>query len=466
VHLAVASEWSQKPIYDVIAVMKGSQYPNQWVLRGNHHDGWVFGAFDPLAGNIAVMAEAKAIGELAKAGWAPRRTLVYASWDGEEPGLLGSTEWAETHDEELRRKAVLYVNSDTNARGFLFIGGSHAYQHFANEVAGGVPDPETGASILSRLRAKVMVDAMDGGRQGDDPDARMMLKAAQSGGDLPLEALGSGSDYSPFLQHVGVSCINLGFAGEGENSGIYHSAYDSFDHFVRFGDPKFEYGVALARTAGRLVLRAADADVIPQRFGDLADTAAEYVSQVEKLAETERANAKALGDLIGSGAYALAADPENAVKAPEAPGAVPTIDFGALERAAARLRRSAKAYDDAFVRASAGDFAIPSGDMVQLNQLLQGMEQALTSPRGLPGRDWYRHMLYAPGASTGYAAKTLPAVREAIESRRWEDAAAYIPVAASCLEALAARIDQAAGLLAARASAPPRGKAIPPPADN
>jgi N-acetylated-alpha-linked acidic dipeptidase len=467
VHLAVLSEWSQKPVYDVIAVMKGSQYPNQWVLRGNHHDGWVFGAFDPLAGNIAVMAEAKAIGELAKAGWAPKRTLVYASWDGEEPGLLGSTEWAETHADELRRKAVLYVNSDTNARGFLFIGGSHAYQHFANEVASDVADPETGASILARLRAKVMVDAMDGGRQADDPGERMMLKAAQAGGDLPLEALGSGSDYTPFLQHVGVSCINLGFAGEGENAGIYHSAYDSFDHFVRFGDPKFEYGAALARTAGRLVLRAADADVIPQRFGDLADTAAEYVSQVEKLAESEREHAKQLGELIGSGAYRLAADPDHTVGAPEAPGAVPTIDFGPLERAAARLRRSAKGYDDAFVRASTGDFAIPPGNLAQLNQLLQGTEQALTSPRGLPGRDWYRHMLYAPGVSTGYAAKTLPGVREAIELHRWKDANDYIPVAASCLEALAARIDQATGLLGTRAATPPRsGAAVPPPADN
>jgi N-acetylated-alpha-linked acidic dipeptidase len=465
VHLAVSSDWSQKPIYDVIAVMRGSQYPNQWVLRGNHHDGWVFGAYDPLAGNIAVMAEAKAIGSLAKAGWAPKRTLVYASWDGEEPGLLGSTEWAETHEDELRRKAVLYVNSDTNARGELFIGGSQAYQHFANEVAGGVADPETGASILSRLRAKVMVDAMDAGRDPEDPESRLMLRAARAGGDLPLEALGSGSDYTPFLQHLGISCINLGFRGEDQDSGIYHSAYDSFDHFVRFGDPKFEYCAALARTAGRLVLRAADADVIPQRFGDLADTAADYVSQVEKLVEAEREHARALAELIDSGAYKLTADPQDALRAPEPPGAVPRMDFGPLERAAAHLRRSAKAYDDAFTRASQGDFAIPAGNLLQLNALLQGTEQALTSPRGLPGRDWYRHMLYAPGLYTGYAAKTLPGVREALELHRWAEAAEYVPVAASCLDAAAARIDQAAALLSARA-APARGGAVPPPADN
>jgi len=468
VHLAVASDWSLKTIYDVIAVMRGSQYPNQWVLRGNHHDGWVFGAWDPLAGNIAVMAEAKAIGALAKAGWAPKRTLVYASWDGEEPGLLGSTEWAETHADELRRKAVLYVNSDTNARGFLFMGGSHAYQHMANEVASDVADPETGESILSRLRAKVTVDAMDAGRDPEDAPARLMLKAARAGGDLPLEALGSGSDYTPFLEHLGVSSINLGFRGEDQDGGIYHSVYDSFDHFVRFGDPKFEYCAALARTAGRLVLRTAGADVIPQRFGDLADAAAGYLSEVEKLVDTEREHARALGELIGSGAYKLAADPEAAIAAPEAPGAVPTVDFGPLERATARLKRSAKAYDDAFARAALGDFAIPSGDLLQLNSMLQGIEQDLTSARGLPGREWYRHMLYAPGLYTGYAAKTLPGVREAIELHRWADASAYIPVAASCLEAAAARIEQATALLGARAKAPARGGAVtpPPPQDN
>lgn len=468
VHLAIASDWSQKPIYDVIAVMKGSQYPNEWVLRGNHHDGWVFGAWDPLAGNVSMMAEAEAIGALAKQGWAPKRTLVYAGWDGEEPGLLGSTEWAETHADELRRKAVLYVNSDTNARGILFIGGSHAYQRLANEVADSVVDPETGASVLARRRAKIVVDGLEGGRESADPEAQLLYQAARAGGDLPLEALGSGSDYTPFLQHVGVSCVNLGYAGEGADNGIYHSAYDSFDHFVRFGDPKFEYCAALAQTAGRLVLRTADADVIPERFGDLAETVARYVAEAEKGVDAERERAKEVGQLIETGAYRLAADPQVTHMAPQAPGAVPRIDFAPLVRASARLRRSAKAYDDAFERAALADFSLPSGDLIELNGILQGVEQTLTSNRGLPGRSWYRHMLYAPGVYTGYGAKTLPAVREALEMRRWAEAADYIPTVAACLDSAAARIDQATAMLAGRPMARPAGAAVtpPPPKDS
>ena len=282
VHLAVASNWDQKPIYDVIAVLQGSVYPDQWVLRGNHHDGWVFGAWDPLSGNIAVMAEAKAIGALAKSGWRPKRTLVYAGWDGEEAGLLGSTEWSETHADELRRKAVLYVNSDTNGRGFLFAGGSSSFQHAVNEVAAGVVDPETGASVLERLRARIRIAGPEG---NPGPEGEALLVAAEAGGDLPIEALGSGSDYTPFLQHLGISAINLGFNGEDVDGSIYHSTYDSFDHFIRFGDPKFAYGVALAQTAGHLVLRAADADILPMRFGDLGDAVARYVSDVEKLTD-------------------------------------------------------------------------------------------------------------------------------------------------------------------------------------
>ncbi len=465
VHLAIASDWSQKPIYDVIAVMQGSVYPNQWVIRGNHHDGWVFGAWDPLSGNTAVMAEAKAIGAMAKAGWKPKRTIVYASWDGEEPGLLGSTEWAETHVDELRRKAVLYVNSDTNARGFLFAGGSHSYQRFVNEVARGVTDPETGASVLDRLRAKINVDGAAG---NPGPDGQVLLAAAAAGGDLPIDALGSGSDYTPFLQHVGISSINLGFRGEDQDGGIYHSTYDSFDHFVRFGDPKFDYEVALAQTAGRLVLRTADADILPMRFGELADAVSRYVSEVEKLAEKEREDTAALRRLIEAGAFRLATDPEQPLAAPESPGDVPKLDFRRLKDAAVHLGRSAKVYDNAFDRASGGDFRLPSEELAELNGLLQGVEQALSSRRGLPNRDWYQHMLYAPGLYTGYAAKTLPAIREAIELRRWPDAVAYIQVVAGALNATAARLDSATSQLTPRLAPGPSVGAptLPPPPDS
>jgi N-acetylated-alpha-linked acidic dipeptidase len=441
VHLAVSSDWSQKQIYDVIAVMKGSVYPNEWVLRGNHHDGWVFGAWDPLAGNVAVMAEAKAMGALAKTGWKPKRTLVYCGWDGEEPGLLGSTEWAETHADELRRNAVLYVNSDTNGRGLVFFGGSHSYQRLVNEVAGGVVDPETGASVLDRLRARIRVT---GHGRSPGPDDAVLVSAAEAGGDLPIDALGSGSDYTPFLQHLGIASIDLGYAGEDAENGIYHSTYDSFDHFVRFGDPKFAYGVALAQTAGHIVLRTADADVLPMRFADLADTAGRYVSEVEKLADSEREDSRKLRKLIDDGAFRLASDPEDPYLAPESPGDVPRLDFRPLDQAAANLKRSAQAYDAAFEQAASSDFRLPAAEVADLNTLLQGVEQSLSSSRGLPGRGWYKHMLYAPGLYTGYGAKTLPAVREAIELRRWPDAAESIPMVADTLNTAARRIDDAA----------------------
>jgi N-acetylated-alpha-linked acidic dipeptidase len=475
VHLAISSDWSLKPIYDVIAVMRGSAYPNQWVIRGNHHDGWVFGAWDPLAGNIAVMAEAKAIGALAKAGWKPKRTLVYCSWDGEEPGLLGSTEWAETHADELRRKAVLYVNSDTNGRGMLFVGGSHAFQRLVNEVGAAVVDPETGASVIERLRAKIRFDGnavrVDGRGANPGADAEASLAAAESGADLPLEALGSGSDYTPFLQHVGISSINLGYGGEDTEAGIYHSTYDSYDHFMRFGDPKFAYGVALAQTAGRLVLRTADADVLPMRFTDLADTVARYVSDVVKLTESERDGARRMRKMTDEGVFKLASDPEQAYLPPAVPDDVPRLDFAPLTEASARLARSAKAYDLAFLRAAASNFMLPSGEVSELNVLLQGVEQSLLSKAGLPGREWYQHMLYAPGAYTGYAVKTLPAVREAIELRRWPDAIAYIPVVAEALNAASRRLDEAATKLAPRlGSAPPapaaNGPTPTPPPDS
>jgi N-acetylated-alpha-linked acidic dipeptidase len=414
------------------------------------------------------MAEAKAIGALAKAGWKPKRTLVYTSWDGEEPGLLGSSVWAETHADELRRNAVLYVNSDTNARGFLFVGGSHSFQRLVNEVAAGVLDPETGASILDRRRAKIRVAPSD---PNAGPEAQALLAAAEGGGDLPLEALGSGSDYTPFLQHIGIASINLGFEGEDGDAGIYHSTYDSFDHFVRFGDPKFAYEVALAQTAGHLVLRTADADVLPMRFGDLADTAARYVAEVEKLADSEREDSAKIRQLVDQGTFKLASDPQETYVAPPSPDSVPRFDFRPLRDAAARLGASAGAYDRAFATASASDFRLPPREIAELNRLLQGVEQSLSSARGLPGRDWYRHMLYAPGLYTGYGAKTLPAVREAIELHRWSDAVDSITVVAGVLNAAAGRLDEAAAQLTPRLGRAPAGNAPtqaspPPPPDS
>src|SRR5262249_8867504 len=313
---AVKSDWPLKTIYNVVAMMKGSTYPDQWILRGNHHDGWVFGAADPMSGHIAMMGEAKAIGALAKTGWRPKRTLVYLSWDAEEPMLLGSTEWAETHAAELKAKGLLYINSDGNGRGFMNIEGSHSLQHLVNLVAADVVDPETKATVGTRKRAQLKVA---GTAPGANEEARDRGKLAlDPAHDVPIEALGSGSDYSTFLQHLGVAALNVGFGGEGQVGGVYHSAYDTYEYYSRFGDPGFVYAAVLAKTVGRLVIRSADADVPPMRYADFAETVGKYLDEVKKLADTKRDQADAQGKLLASGAFRLADDPTKSSGMPTA----------------------------------------------------------------------------------------------------------------------------------------------------
>ncbi|MGO9932488.1 MAG: transferrin receptor-like dimerization domain-containing protein [Steroidobacteraceae bacterium] len=435
VHMKVVSNWDQKPVYDVVAKIRGSQEPERWIIRGNHHDGWVFGAADPLSGQVALMAEAKAIGKLVKEGWRPRRTLVYSSWDGEEPGLLGSTEWAETHAAELKTKAVLYVNSDSNARGFLLAEGSHALQHFLSEVARDVKDPETGASTLGRsLAARRVVNyEATGGAEAAHGDAN---------GDLQLGALGSGSDYTPFLQHLGVNSLNLGFGGEADY-GVYHSAYDSFDHFRRFVDPTFEYGVALAKIAGRVMLRASQAELIPVHETDFAASIAGYADELHKLSDSMRTKTRELDKLLDDDAYKLAANPGRPRGPPPRADEVPYLNFAELDNAVQKLEQSAKAFDKEYARLEASDAAELNGERERVNSTLSILEQSLTDARGLPGRDWYQHMIYAPGAHTGYGVKTLPGIREAIEERRWEEANQYIGVVSRALNAYSTRLDRA-----------------------
>jgi N-acetylated-alpha-linked acidic dipeptidase len=443
-HMTVRSNWTQKPIYDVIAVIKGSSAPNQWIVRGNHHDGWMFGAWDPLAGNVALMAEAKAIGTLVKQGWRPQRTLVYASWDGEEPGLLGSTEWVETHARELQAKAVMYVNTDTNGRGFLGAEGSHSLQHLVNQVIGGVTDPETHGSVGERLRANMQIE---GASPQAKPEAKADAKLAAAGGDLPIGALGSGSDYSAFLEHLGIASLNLGFGGEDDDGGIYHSRYDSFDHYVRFGDPTFEYGVTLSKVAGHIMLRAADARVLPLRFADFSDTMDRYVGELHKLVDSTRKATDEQHRLLDSHAYQLVSDPTRPVLPPARDSDMPPIDLAPLDQAARRLKQSAQAYQDAYSKRASGDFAMSADQQRTLNALIGQMEQALTDSDGLPDRPWFKHMIYAPGMLTGYDVKTVPAVREAIEGRRWNEADRYAVITARVLDGYRKQLDQLTVLL-------------------
>ena len=441
-HMVVKSDWSRKPIYDVVAMIKGSTYPDQWVMRGNHHDGWVFGASDPISGNVAMQAEAKAIGGLVAQGWRPKRTLVYLSWDAEEPLLLGSTEWVETHADELKAKGLIYINSDGNGRGFLDVGGSHAFEHLVTQVADDVTDPQTGVSVAARARAGLQVRATQAGAS-ESVKAQAKV-AADPSKDLPIDALGSGSDYSSFLQHVGVASLNIGYGGEGSSGGVYHSAYDTWEHHSRFVDPGFAYAGVLAKTGGRLVLRLADADLPLQRYSNFADTIATYLDQVKKLADTKRETAETQGKLLAAGAYRLADDPTQTRGDPTPLKAVPHFNFAPLEDAADHLKRSAKAYDSALAARGA---ALSPDAKAKLSKLTLTLEQTLTPEVGLPGRPWYKNLVYAPGTFTGYGAKTLPGVREAIEEERWADADRYSALTAKALDAYAAELDKAVKLI-------------------
>lgn len=442
VHLKVDSDWSLKPAYNVIATLRGKQRPDEWIVRGNHRDGWVFGASDPLSGHVAMMNEAKALGALAKAGWKPKRTIVYASWDAEEPMLLGSTEWAETHAAELKAKAQIYINSDSNGRGFLGVGGSHAYQHFINQVADDVTDPQTGVSVGERLRANL---AVQGAEQPANPQASALGRiAADPARDLPIQPLGSGSDYSAFLQHLGLASINLGFGGEGSSGGVYHSAYDTYEHHSRFVDPGHAYAGALARMTGRMVLRLADADTPVQRYGDFADTVAGYLDEVKKLADGKRDEALTRARLLANGSYKLSDDPTVSRGDPGPLAVSPRLNFAPLDSALASLRASAAGFDHALAAKGA---SLTAAQQARLDATLLPLEQRLLEDKGLPFRPWYKNMIYAPGRFTGYGAKTLPGVREAIEERRFEDAATYIDLTAQALTRYAAGLDTATAVI-------------------
>ncbi|HVR72416.1 MAG TPA: M28 family metallopeptidase [Vicinamibacteria bacterium] len=438
VHLKVAFDWKQAPAYDVIAVLRGSERPDQWIIRGNHHDAWVNGANDPVSGLVALMAEARAVAKLRQEGFLPRRTIVYAAWDAEEPGLLGSTEWVEAHAAELRDRAAVYINTDSNGRGFLSAGGSHSLEKLVNEAARAVADPAKGISVLERERSRLIV-------QGT-PEER---KEARERADLRLEALGSGSDYTPFLQHLGVASLNLSFGGE-DGWGTYHSIYDSFDYYTRFGDPDFAYGVALARTTGRIVLRLAGADVLPFEFTALAETVGRYVREVVKIADDLREETEEDNRRVRERTLEAVADPRQPFVAPKPRAPVPFVNFAPLHNAAARLERSAQALEEARRARRASGAPLGPEREAEIDRVLMGSERALTRPEGLPRRPWYRHQVYAPGFYTGYGVKTLPGVREALEERQWNEAAAQVGETARALERLGGELERAAALYATR----------------
>jgi N-acetylated-alpha-linked acidic dipeptidase len=420
IHLQLEFDWKMVPCYDVIAMIKGSEFPNEWVIRGNHHDAWVNGAMDPISGQASMLEEAKSVGAMVKSGWKPKRTIVYCSWDGEEPALVGSTEWVEDHADSLQKNTVIYINSDENGRGFLNAGGSHALENLVDEVAKNITDPQTGVSIYDRLKAHEIVTAANPG----------MAKEIMHKTNLHLEALGTGSDFSPFLQHLGIPSIDLGFSGE-DNGGAYHSIYDSYDNFIRFIDPGFYYCASLSKMAGHVSLRMLDADILPFDFRTLYKEIKSYESELQTLIDNLRETTSINNEIIKKKYLIIASDSAKPNFPATAKPEVPYINFSPLENAVADL---GKACDHA--AAILGDEALNDKQKEVLNRRLFQAEQQLLLGNGLPMRPWYKHVLYAPGYYTGYSVKTLPGIRESIEQRNFKEAETGINQAAYAINKL------------------------------
>jgi N-acetylated-alpha-linked acidic dipeptidase len=437
VHLRVKFNWDMKQINDVIARIPGASEPDEWVIRGNHYDAWVNGAEDPISGTSAEMEEARALGELYKSGWKPKRTIIYCTWDAEEPGLIGSTEWVETHAEELRAHAVAYINSDSNSRGYLDVSGSHSLETFINQVARDVTDPEKNMSVWQRRQLRRIAAANSG-----EERERLRSKAT-----WPIEALGSGSDYTAFLDFAGVASLDLRYGGESEG-GIYHSVYDDFYWYTHFNDANFAYGRALAQTAGTSVMRLADADLLPFNFGDLSATVRDYVNDLQRLAENQSNEIRERSREINEGVFSATSDPQKPMVTPAPEAVPPHLNFAALQNALDALNLSADHYQRVYAQAQQdGGAALGRASLAQVNLELLQSERALTDANGLPGRPWFKHQLYAPGFYTGYGVKTVPAVREAIEQKQWSAAEQSINMVSKVLENEAAVIERAAGSL-------------------
>lgn len=433
VRLKVSFDWKITPVRDVIARIRGSAHPDEWVIQGNHHDAWVNGTSDPVSGASALLEEARALGTLLREGWRPKRTILLCAWDGEEPGLLGSTEWAETHAAELRSKAVAYVNSDSNGRGFLNVSGSHTLETLVNEAAAEITDPEKRMTVARRLRMRRIADA------GSPEDRR----EARERNNLRIGALGSGSDYTTFLDHLGIASLNLGFGGEG-GGGVYHSIYDDFSWYTRFSDTDFSYGRVLAQLEGTVVLRLADADVLPLDFTASADAVARYVKEIKDLVKDRREAAEEQNRRIEEGVPEAMADPREPFVAPKKDPIVPEFDLSPLEKASSSLAEAAKQYE-----AALGAGLPDAARAVRVNALLRSAERSLTREEGLPRRSWFKHFLYAPGFYTGYEVKTLPAVREAVEEKQYAEVNTNARKTAEVIENFASRIREATSALRA-----------------
>ncbi len=433
VHLKVASNWDIKPIYDVIGTLHGAN-DNQWVIRGNHHDAWVNGADDPISGMSVVLEEARVLGELHKQGWTPKRTIIYCAWDGEEPGLLGSVEWVETHREELQKHAVAYLNSDSNERGFLSPGGTQDLQALISEVAHDIQDPETKMTVFQRSHLSSIADAKNADERKD----------LHKRNDLVVDALGDGSDYTAFQDFAGVSTLSIEFGGEDDGS-QYHSIYDDFYWYTHFADIDFVYGRALAQTAGTAMMRLANADVIPVDYSPQAEAIGKYETELEKILKDKQEEFTERNLQLKEGVFTATNDPRRPLQPPPAEIVPPFMNFAPMKNAIELLKKSADRYSKALADwRTKGSPALSQQALDTINADLLKVPRLFLNEKGLPERPWFKNQIYAPGAYTGYGAKPIAAVREYMDEKKWREAEAQVPGVATIIETAAGGINQAA----------------------
>jgi N-acetylated-alpha-linked acidic dipeptidase len=409
VHLKLQMDFQTRPIWNVMAEIPGTTEPSSWVLVGNHRDAWTYGAVDPNSGTAPLLAVARGLGQLLKQGWRPQRTIILGSWDAEEFGLIGSTEWAEDHANHLTRDAVAYLNMDIGVSGQHF--GASAVPSLSRlirEVTQDVTDPKSGRPLYAvwseeskRVRRESGTDAADSD-DGTSPEGST---------EPNVSVLGSGSDYTPFLQHLGVPSLNVGFDGP---YGVYHAAVDNYDWMQKFGDPTFAYSTAAAQVFGTLALRLADADILPFEYGDYGRGIQQY-----------------LGDLTAQMRKSHLAG---------------KLQLEHVTTAAVEFFEIANALDQKIAGAGASAVSDP-GELAALNHLLLEVERDFLLDRGLPGRPWFRHAFYAPGVYTGYSAVIMPGVREAVDNKDWRLAAEQLNLLQSAIERGTATLTQALQIL-------------------
>jgi N-acetylated-alpha-linked acidic dipeptidase len=433
VHLKVTSNWDTKPVNDVIATLHGSATSDQWVIRGNHHDAWVNGADDPIAGMAPELEEARSLGELHKQGWSPKRTIIYCAWDGEEPGLLGSTEWVETHLDELRKHAVAYINTDGNERGFFGAGGTQDLESVISAVARDINDPEKNISIYQRSHLRAIERAKDKEERGE----------IRGHANLRVRALGDGSDYTAFQDFAGIPALDIGFGGEDEGD-QYHSIYDDFYWYTHFADTDFSYGRALAQTAGSAILRIADADLLPFDYAPQSEAIAKYETDLEKLLKDKQDEFTERNLELQEGVFSATSDPHKPLLPPPAETVPPFMNFAPMKNSLELLKKSAERYSKALAKFKNGA-TVSQQSLDNVNGDLLEISRLFLNEKGLPERPWFKNQIYAPGAYTGYGAKPIAAVREYMDEKKWQQADAQIPMVAQVIANIASGIDKAAG---------------------